>query len=204
MDMPHTFETNGDEGVRQVFPADDVYMKLRSDIRRYEGARHDTIYDQHISYARSIAKNIADGMSLEYVMSVISIEIVHFNMDILQTVQLTNHFLGEHGRPERLDQFLNIVNQDVPIMSSGMTPELMAAYAASKSEREKNACEQLAKAAARHMTGPTVPSMVIEFMKADLMHDQLDNVLFVECLNEELERSGVLHRFNQYLEQVDI
>jgi hypothetical protein len=36
------------------------------------------------------------------------------------------------------------------------------------------------------------------------MQGYIDNVAFANRLNEELEQMGVAHRFNQYLEQVDI
>lgn len=200
--MPHNFETNEDEGVRQVFPIDDLYFQLSGDLGRYEELRHDNIYDQHVSYARSIAKNIADGMDARQVVSIIAVEIIHFNMDVLKTVELANYFLTECERPERLDALLNVLRPSGDVQS-GITPEVMQDYAVSRAEREREACVYLAKAAVQHMTTPVIHPLALGFIKADLMHDQLDNVLFAQCVNEELEKMGIEHRFDQYLEVVE-
>jgi hypothetical protein len=202
--VPDSFETNGFEGVRKAYPTGEPYFDFDGDLRRYEDARRDSIYGQHISYARSIAKNIADGMSLEQVVSILSVEIIHFNMDIPQTVQLANYFLEEYGREERLDHFLNITKHDELVVHSGITTEKMTEYSFARVARDTEECEQLVKAAARHMAGPTVHDYIIEFIKGDLMQGYIDNVAFANRLNEELEQMGVAHRFNQYLEQVDI
>ncbi len=202
--MPDTFETNSFDGVRGAYPTGEPYFDFDGDLRRYEDARRDSIYGQHISYARSIAKNIADDMSLEQVISIISVEIVHFNMDVPQTVKLANYFLEEYGRSERLDQYLNITKQDELVVSSGIAVEEMTKYSLERVARDKADCEQLVKAAVRHMTGPTVHNYVLEFLKGDLMQGYIDNAAFAERLNEELEQMGSPLRFNQYLEQVDI
>lgn len=202
--MPDTFETNSFDGVREAYPTGEPYFDFDGDLRRYEDARRDSVYGQHISYARSIAKNIADGMSLEKVVSILSVEIIHFNMDVPQTVRLANYFLEECGRSERLDQYLNITKQDELIVSSGIAATEMTKYSLARVARDRADCEQLVKAAIRHMTGSTVHGYVLEFLKGDLMQGYIDNVVFAELLNEELEQIGSPLRFNQYLEQVDI
>lgn len=200
--MPHNFETTSDEGVRQVFPVDDLYMKLDANLERYEDVRRDNIYDQHVSYARSIAKNIADGMDARQVVSIISVEIIHFNMDVLKTVELTNYFLEENERPERLDTLLNVLRPSGDV-HSGITADVMQDYALSRVERDREACMHLAEAAIQHMMTPVIHPLALAFIKGDLMYDQLDNVLFAQCVNEKLEEMGASHRFNQYLEVIE-
>lgn len=200
--MPHNFETASDEGVRQVFPVDDLYFQLSGDLSRYEELRHDNIYDQHVSYARSIAKNIADGMDVQQVVSIIAVEIIHFNMDVLKTVELANYFLTECERPERLDALLNVLRPSGDV-HSGITADVMQDYAVSRVERDREACMHLAEAAVQHMMTPVIHPLALAFIKGDLMYDQLDNVLFAQCVNEKLEEMGASHRFDQYLEVVE-
>lgn len=182
----------------------EVDPQLIQDLREYETYKDDKIRDMHITYARSVIKNITEGMSLERVVEIVCVEAVYKSLDTEKLYGLLNYLSNESGLAIQFDARMNIYKDGELVVHSGVTNEALEELTMHRSEQASQTAMRLAKEAATRLLSGFSVDVLMVIIKADLVSDDLDSALVARYINDELIQAGSPLRFNQYLEQVDI
>lgn len=193
-------EATESEGLRRSLTSRQDFDEFEQDLRVYERLRLDEIRDQHIHYCRSVAQGLSDGKTLEYIVSTITSEIPLAGMDVLLSVQLINYFMEEAGHAVRFDSLLNATIGGEVVVASGVTHERFKAYIESMSGDRRSQVMRFAEMVTEKIVKNFNITYLLQIIRADMVANSLDNVVFAEVLNECLEKAGSAVRFNQYLE----
>ena len=174
------------------------------DLRRYELEHEYWVTDQMISYATSVVEYIEQGKPHDHMFSLLSVELPVLGYDMARLVSYLNYMLETKNMPFRFDQTLNLTVDDDIVSRSKFTIEMVREHQHYVQTGDPSEYETLVKGYGERLANGMSLSIVLPFLKHDLVISQLNNRRFAEELNAFLVEKGSPLRFNEYLEPLEV